>query len=94
MCLLKRNYPANPLLQPIKGIFVFQKGDEYPERALALMKTLRCEVMSSHDNRITVKTSRGNLQSIKQSWLAANGENAVSKELGACVSQIIIGGNA
>jgi hypothetical protein len=95
VCILTRNYPRNPLSQPIKGIFIFhQEVDEFAVKAQELMKTLRCEVMTSYENRITVKTSRGNLQSIKQSWLDNDDANVLSKTLNASVSQIIIGGNA
>lgn len=62
-------------------------------KAQALFKALCCQVMSTHENRFTVKTSRGNLQSIKKRWLD-NSDSAISQELNACVSQIIIGGAA
>lgn len=91
---MKRNYPSNPLLQPIKGIFVLNQGEEVLNKTVLLLKVLRCEVMSQHENRITVKTSRGNLQAIKQTWLSKEDETAVGKELSDYVSQIIIGGNA
>jgi hypothetical protein len=91
---LNRNYPRNPALQPIKGIFILHKGSDFATKAQELMKTLRCEVMASHESRITVKTSRGNLQSIKQSLLNNDPNNTLSQALNASVSQIIIGGNA
>jgi len=65
--------------------------DELASKAQTLFKSLCCQVMATHENRFTVKTSRGNLQAIKQRWLE-NSEAAISKELNACVSQIIIGG--
>lgn len=89
---MNRNYPRNPALQPIKGIIVFHAMDELASKAEALLKTLCCEVLSSHENRFTVKTSRGNLQSIKQRWLDNKQDSPISEELNACVSQIIIGG--
>lgn len=92
---MTRNYPKNPALQPVKGIIVFHANmhaeNELTTKAGALLKTLCCEVLSSHENRFTVKTSRGNMQSIKQRWLD-NHSDALSQELAACVSQIIIGG--
>jgi hypothetical protein len=89
---LNRNYPKNPAFQPVKSIIVFHAMDELATKAKALLKTLSCEVMATHDNRFTVKTSRGNIQSIKQRWLANNLGNTISQELNLCVSQIIIGG--
>lgn len=88
---MNRNYPRNPATQPIKGIFVFHSMDELSSKAQALFKSLSCQVMATHENRFTVKTSRGNLQTIKQRWLE-NSDASISKELNACVSQIIIGG--
>lgn len=90
-CAVTRNYPRNPALQPVKGIIIFHDENELVTKAGALLKTLCCEVISSHENRFTVKTSRGNMQSIKQRWLD-NNSDALSQELTACVSQIIIGG--
>jgi hypothetical protein len=90
---LNRNYPKNPAFQPIKSIIVFHAMDELATKAKALLKTLSCEVMATHANRFTVKTSRGNMQSIKQRWID-NSDTAISQELNACVSQIIIGGAA
>jgi hypothetical protein len=91
---LNRNYPSNPALQPIKGIFVFYPADELADKAQALLKTLSCQVLSSHDNRFTVKTGRGNLQAIKQRWMDNNPNNVLSQQLHASLSQIIIGGTA
>ena len=88
---MTRNYPRNPATQPVKGIFYFHNMDELASKAQTLFKSLCCQVMATHENRFTVKTSRGNLQAIKQRWLE-NSEAAISKELNACVSQIIIGG--
>jgi hypothetical protein len=90
---LTRNYPRNPATQPVKGIFIFHNLDELTSKAQVLFKSLSCQVMATHENRFTVKTSRGNLQAIKQRWLE-NSETSLSKELNACVSQIIIGGAA
>jgi hypothetical protein len=67
--------------------------DEVASKAQTLLKSLCCQVMATHENRFTVKTSRGNLQAIKQHWLE-NSDTAISRELNACVSQIIIGGAA
>jgi hypothetical protein len=91
---LNRNYPRNPATQPVKGIFVFHNMDELASKAQALFKSLCCQVMATHENRFTVKTSRGNIQSIKQRWLANDLGNIISQELSLCVSQIIIGGAA
>lgn len=91
---MTRNYPVNLALQPIKGIFVFKDGDDILARGLELMKTLHCEVLSSHSSRVTVKTSRGNLQSIKKNWLSQAQSNTLGKELSACILQIVIGGKA
>ena len=89
---MNRNYPRNPALQPIKGIIVFHPKAELAVTAAALLKTLSCEVIANHENRFTVKTSRGNLHSIKQRWLDNNPELPLSQELNAAVAQIIIGG--
>jgi len=91
---LNRSYPKDPALQPIKGIIIFHSLDELMPRAEALLKNLCCQVLSIHDSRYTVKTSRGNLQSIKQRWQAKKPENLITQELNAIVSQIIIGGAA
>lgn len=66
--------------------------DELALKAQTLLKTLCCEILSTHENRFTIKTSRGNLQSIKQKWQDNRLDNPISQELTACVSQIIIGG--
>lgn len=89
---MNRNYPRNPAFEPVKGIIVFHAVEEFTAKAEALLKTLCCEVLSTHENRFTVKTSRGNLQSIKQRWLANKLDTHTSQELNSCVSQIIIGG--
>jgi len=91
---LNRSYPKDPALQPIKGIIIFHSLDELIPRAEALLKNLCCQVLSTHDSRYTIKTSRGNLQSIKQRWQANKPENAITQELNTIVSQIIIGGAA
>lgn len=91
---MKRTYSGNPLYQQVKGIFIFYRIDELTGKAQELLKALSCEVMASRDNRITVKTSRGNMQAIKKRWLENDQDNTLSKELNARVSQIIIGGNA
>jgi hypothetical protein len=88
----RNNYSRNPALQPVKGIIVFHAKDELTVKAGALLKSLCCEVIATHENRFTVKTSRGNMQSIKQRWLDNNDADALSQELAACVAQIIIGG--
>lgn len=91
---MKRTYPTNPLIQTVKGVFVFQgEDDEALNEAHELLKNMRCQVISAKENRITVTSSRGNLQSIKASWLAGNAEGTLSNELSRQVSQIIIGGN-
>ena len=66
--------------------------DELASKAEVLLKNLCCEVISTHENRFTVKTSRGNLQAIKQRWQDDKQDSPVSQELQASVCQIIIGG--
>lgn len=85
-----RKGPSNP---QIKGVFVFNpdQGD-YLDKALALLKSMQCQVLSNRENRVTVSATRANLQKIKQSWLS-EGKDSLSKELGQSVNQIIIGGN-
>lgn len=94
VCVLSRNYPQNPALQPVKGIVIFHTVDGLASKAEALLKALCCEVLSAYENRYTVKTSRGNLQSIKQRWQDNKLDNAVGQDLNALVAQIIIGGAA
>lgn len=91
---MKRHYPSNPQLEPIKGIFVFSSEDDSHTDGLALVKELHCEVLSDSGTRVTVKTSRGNLQSIKKWWQAQDEAHPMSQKLRACVSNIIIGGKA
>jgi hypothetical protein len=91
---LNRNYPVNPATQPVKGILVFYHGEELTSKAQALIKSLSCQIMATHDNRFTVKTSRGNLQAIKEAWSNPKSGNALSKELKAAISNIVIGGAA
>ena len=81
-----------PDLQAVKGVFVFNPIDELTDRAQALLKSLNCEVIAVHGNRFTIKTKRGNIQTIKRDWLGKNRHNTVSKELALCVAQITIGG--
>lgn len=91
--IMQQRHPANPLLQRIKGVFVFKKGwEDLAQKAPDLLKTLHCDVLSSRDNRVTISTSRGNLQNIKQCWLSNDAGNALSQQLKDCVEQIIIGG--
>jgi hypothetical protein len=63
------------------------------QTASELLKSLQCEILSSRDNRITISTSRGNLQSIKECWLANDPGNNLSQRLNEHLEQIIIGGN-
>lgn len=92
--MFQRNYPNNPLLQPVKGVFIFKRdGDGYAESALELLKSMRCQIISVKDNRMTVSTSRGNLQTIKQCWLSKDTSDDLSNALNRQVDQIIIGGN-
>lgn len=90
---MRKSKPSDPLLQQIKGVFIFEKGEDSYKQALALLKTLDCHVMGSKGNHTMVQTTRGRLQSIKKCWLAKDKENALSRELNECVQQIIIGGN-
>ena len=91
---MRRSYPSNPLLQRVKGVFVFnEENEEEVQKSLELLKTLKCEVLSSLGNRITVSTSRGNLQSIKKSWQSDDPGNDLGQELRQAISQIIMGGN-
>jgi hypothetical protein len=90
----QKKKPFNPAVEQVKGIFFFHEGEEIYDKALALLKTLNCVVINDNVNRITVKTSRGNLQSIKTCWLAKDGSSTLSQELNEYVSQIIIGGRA
>ena len=92
VCILNRNYPKDPALQPIKGIIIFNASDQVVPRAEALLKNLCCNVLSTHENRYTIKTSRANLQAIKQRWQDNKPENPITQELNSIVSQIIIGG--
>jgi hypothetical protein len=91
---MRRSYPSDPTLQPIKGVFVFKHTEEeHILKALELLRSMHCEVLSSLENRITIKTSRGKLQEIKRCWLSNDQENHLSVQLNQQVSQIIIGGN-
>lgn len=91
---MQRSYPKNPLLQRVKGVFIFKDElEEHTQTASELLKTLQCEVLSTRENRITISTSRGNLQTIKQCWLSNDPKNALSQQLNQRVNQIIIGGN-
>jgi hypothetical protein len=90
---LNRNYPRNPSTQPIKGVFVFHQGNEFVDKAPELFKALYCEVLTVHENRFTVKTSRGNLQAIKKRWQDHCQDTSANRELQTWVSQIIIGGS-
>lgn len=90
---MQRSYPRNPLMQRVKGVFVFKsEPEDHHQKALELLKSLQCEVISSRENRITISTSRGNLQNIKKSWLSQE-DNTMSRQLNQRVAQIIIGGN-
>ena len=91
---MRRSYPSDPVLQQIKGVFVFKHdGEEHHLKAIELLKSIHCEVLSSLENRITIKTSRGKLQEIKRCWLSNDKANALSVTLNQQVTQIIIGGN-
>ena len=81
-------------MQSIKGIIIFQPSDELAVKAESLLKTLCCQVIATHGNRYTIKTSRGNLQAIKRQWQDNKPANSVTQELSDSVSQIIIGGTA
>lgn len=91
---MNRNYPKNYALQPIKGVFVFRpEVSDSTRRAQSMFASMRCEVLATQENRMTVRSSRENLQQIKQSWLANDPEDKLSRELNELVQQIIIGGN-
>lgn len=90
----QRSHSGNPQVQPVKGIFVFSgKGEDAMPKALDLLKSMHCRVLSSLNNRITITTSRGNLQKIKQSWLSKSEKSSLSVALKQQVSHIIIGGD-
>jgi len=90
---MRRSYPSDPLLQRVKGVFIFNNAQEEPDKSIELLKTLKCEVLSSLDNRITVSTSRGNLQNIKKIWLSEDANDSLSQDLKQHIAQIIMGGN-
>jgi hypothetical protein len=88
---MKRQAGSNPLLQQIKGIFIFREDMAESDQAFQLLKTLDCEVVNNHDSRVMIRTHRGNLQAIKKCWQSNDETNLLSKELNKCISQIIIG---
>jgi hypothetical protein len=91
---MQRSYPKNPLLQRVKGVFIFKSElEDYLQKATELLKSMQCDVISSRENRITISTSRANLQTIKSCWQSNDPSNTLSQQLNLRVSQIIIGGN-
>jgi len=85
---------SNPQNQPIKGVFIFKNMEEGARsKALDLLKSVHCRVISSVKNRVTVTSSRANLQKIKRSWLAKSDRSDLSIALNDQISQIILGGN-
>lgn len=83
-----------PENQSIKGIFVFKsKVGKLNAEALDLLKSVNCRVLSSANNRITVSSSRGNLQKIKRCWQDPSERSSLSAALHKQISQIILGGN-
>ena len=91
---MQRKKAPSPQGQQIKGIFIFQEGVDAYTKALELMKPLNCTVLLGNVNRMMIKTSRANLQYIKQCWLSKDQSNSLSNDLNECVAQIIIGGRA
>jgi hypothetical protein len=90
----QRKKLASPLGQQVKGVLKLHEGADVYEQVVKLLKTLDCEVLAEAENRITIKASRGNLQSIKQCWLSNDKTNTLSQELNECITQITIGGRA
>jgi hypothetical protein len=88
---MKHHAHPDPLREPVTGIIIYIDNKEQPEQLLKLLKTLDCEVVRHHSNRMTVKALRGKLQALKKCWTSNDPDNAVSKELNACVEKILIG---
>lgn len=94
MWCFMRSYPKNPLQQRIKGVLIFKSDvDDYVEKAKDLLKSLQCDILTSRDNRITITTSRGNMQHIKKCWESKDTTSDLSTRLNQHIAQIIIGGN-
>jgi hypothetical protein len=91
---MQRKKSPSPQSQQIKGIFIFQDGEDVHVKARELMKSLDCTILTDNDSRVMVKTSRANLQFIKECWLSNDQANSMSMDLQDCVTQIIIGGRA
>lgn len=93
-CVFMRSYPKNPLQQRIKGVLIFKNGiSDVTEAAKDLLKSLQCDILTSRDNRITITTSRGNMQHIKKCWESQDSNSDLSTRLNQHIAQIIIGGN-
>lgn len=89
-----RSYPKNPLQQRVKGVLVFKIGlDDCIQKANELLKALQCDVLASRGNRITISTSRKNMQSIKACWESKDPDSNLSVQLNEHIVQMIIGGN-
>lgn len=84
---------SKPENQPIKGVFVFNKKGDVQSEGLDLLKSVNCRVVSSVKNRVTVTSSRGNLQKIKRCWQSDNERSDLSVALHKQVAHIILGGN-
>ncbi len=91
---MQRKKAPSQECQNIKGIFIIQDGTDVYSKALDLMKSLECSILTDHINRMMIKTSRSNLQRIKKCWLSKDKGNAMSLKLNECFTQIIIGGRA
>jgi len=91
---MQQRKSPSPLGVQVKGIFFFKSGEEVYTKALELMKTLGCTIITDNISRMTVKTSRGNLQSIKDILTSKNTNSSLGAQLDACVTRIIIGGRA
>lgn len=84
----------NPIYEQIKGVLVLHPEEGIDSRILKLLESLDCRVLSQQPKRLTIKTSRRNLQAIKEIWRSKDSANALSQELNACISNIIIGSKA
>jgi hypothetical protein len=81
--------------QPIMGICCISQDEaEHKEKASALLKTLSCEIVDDRGTRLVIKTSRGNLQSIKKRWEKQDKTDSIGQALTNCISRIIIGSMA
>lgn len=91
---MQRTKTVSPLVQLVKGIFIFNTRQGIGSELALLMPSIDCEILTNHGDRMMVKTTLENLQMLKKCWQTNDGKSELSRVLNKHITQILIGGRA